>query len=689
MATQISKLVSRMLFGEARGNLRRGAVVAVVGIICLHYVLAVSSVFEKSATFDELAHVTAGYSYWKLNDYRLNPENGNLPQRWAALPLVLFNQKATPRTDQSAWRTSNSWAVGYRLFHGAGNDFQQTLLLARSAMALVSAGLCLLVFCWSRSMFGNVGGFVSLILCALSPTVLAHGHLATSDLFVTFFFAASVWSIWSLLHKVTLGRTVAVMLTVAGLFLSKASAVLILPIAAALALMSLMRRQALPLRLPFISDAEYTTQGARRACVATVVLLIGITTYTSVWAAFGFRYAASTDGLYEFYKLPSIVAATARSGDAGRAIQWLADRKVLPEAYLFGAAFVAAHEERSCFLNGEYSKSGWRHFFPFCLLVKTPLALFGLLALALGGLRPTDNKSKQQCWDRLYQVVPLAVPLVVLWGVFLGAQLNIGHRHILPTYPFMFVLAGAVGPWVIHRSRIAAGVVVTCLLWFTTSSLAAYPHYLAYFNSLVARDKAHEHLVDSSLDWGQDLPALAAWLDDNASHDQRVYLTYFGSDLPVAYDIEAQRLPIERPLQQSLHLQGGVYCISATRLQSLYGFAPGRWNKEYENAYRALEAQLAEHYSSNSEEESSAESRAEILPQEQLIRLHQQWDMFKVRRLIAHLRHREPDGRAGHSILIYRLSDEDIDRALTGPPAELDDASLVTRYEMQAKGNAR
>src|SRR5438034_196674 len=55
---------------------------AAVALVLLWWVMAVSSVGQKSTTFDELAHLTAGYSYWLTGDFRLQPENGNLSQRW-------------------------------------------------------------------------------------------------------------------------------------------------------------------------------------------------------------------------------------------------------------------------------------------------------------------------------------------------------------------------------------------------------------------------------------------------------------------------------------------------------------------------------------------------------------------------------------------------------------------------------
>jgi hypothetical protein len=652
------------------GSLRRRVFIStVIGLGCLHLGLAITSVQHKSATFDEIAHVTAGYSYWKQNDFRLHPENGNLPQHWLALPLVAFYPGLSfPDLDTEDWRRADLWKLGDEFFHESGNDVGRILLTARASIAVVSVALCFVVFFWSRRLFGNAGGLISLVLCVFSPTMLAHGSLATSDLFATLFFAAAVWSIWELLHRFSFARLFAGAVAVSGLFLCKTSAVLILPMALVMALISLTPQQNISVRLLRGRRCELTSQWSRRGYVLAVTLLIGIAAYSSVWAAYGFRYAASSENNYEFHKFHNIDTIARHSGTVGSTVKWLADHRVLPEAYLYGAAFVAAHEERPAFFNGEYETKGWRSFFPYCLAVKTPLAVFGLLGLGMIALPMSMTGSDRSSrWALAYHLVPIAIALTILWSVFLGTQLNIGHRHILPTYPFMFVAAGAAARWCRRETCVAAGTIALFVIWLVADSLASYPHYLSYFNQIVPREKAYQHLVDSSLDWGQDLPTLKSWLDTNATDDAPVFLGYFGTARPAYYGIEAEPLPLLGMPAEPLELRPGTYCISATCLQAVYGFAPGRWNRQYETRYRELNAIFE-----NSEPAPNTELRS-------------QWDALKARRLTAHLRHRDPDDNVGYSILIYRVSADELKTALHGPPVELDDMSWALRQHLQSQ----
>jgi hypothetical protein len=103
-------------------------------------------------------------------------------------------------------------------------------------------------------------------------------------------------------------------------------------------------------------------------------------------------------------------------------------------------------------------------------------------------------------------------------------------------------------------------------------SLAAAPDYLAFFNAAAGGSRGGvRHLGDSNLDWGQDLPLLAAW---QARHpDVPLYLAYFGVVDPAFYGIRYRNLPGGYPFGDVPSLPGegpAVVAISATKLQCIY-----------------------------------------------------------------------------------------------------------------------
>src|SRR5213079_3376473 len=137
--------------------------------------------------------------------------------------------------------------------------------------------------------------------------------------------------------------------------------------------------------------------------------------------------------------------------------------------------------------------------------------------------------------------------LVLVYATFsLTSHLNIGHRHLLPIYPAIFIACGACTYFFRSQSGKAVAVFAGAMLcWQIAESALLRPDYLAYFNQIAGGPKnGYKHLVDSSLDWGQDLPGLRNWLSQHS--DQfgigPLYLAYFGTALPQWYGIEARLL---------------------------------------------------------------------------------------------------------------------------------------------------
>ena len=666
--------------------------------------LALSSSFGKSTTFDEIAHLTAGYSYWVTHDYRLNPENGILPQRWAALPL-LAGDFEFPSLDLTGWWGSEVFfQVGPQFFYTLGNDVEVMLWRGRCMIVVLGVLLAGLVYVWARRLFGARGGIIALALFAFSPTALAHGRLITSDMAAALFFTASVGCFWTTLHRANLVRLLISALVMGGLFVSKMSAPLIVPIVLLLLLIRCLAGR------PWIVDFGRS----RRICGRWRLLRLGgllvvahmVVVVCVIWLFFGFRYTAFNHWQPNRDRMESgdTIETLTEELALGPAIRQARNCRVLPEAYLHGFAFALHHARaRRGFLNGQYRLEGWPYFFPYCVLVKTPLPIFAMLGLAAistaahwgwgsafrsNGARSVVRGSRglrgRRIGRGLYRTAPLWVLLAVYWLVAIRSHINIGHRHVLPTYPAMFILAGASAAWCKSPRRFMPVAVVGLLLLLAVESIRIWPHYLAYFNQVIGGSKyGYRHLVDSSLDWGQDLPGLKKWLDDQGLSDHsegRVYLSYFGTGNPDYYSIEARPLPgygvWRRPDDEEL--AGGVYCISATMLQSLYTtLAVGHWAPPYETVYQQWKSELKE----------LAQTRQQFSPAEleRWNELRESFGFLRFARLCAFLRQRVPDHQVGYSILIYRLTDQDIDRALNGPPAEL--ASQIPENRAEAHNN--
>ncbi len=659
---------------------RLAEIALVAALLAAHGWLAVSSTTEKSVTFDEVAHLGAGILYWQAGDYRFNAESGILPQRWAALPF-LWQPVSIPEADHPARRQANVWAAGRDILFGRGNATDQVVARARGMIAAASALLGAAVYVGSRALFGPAGALLSLVLYAVSPTILAHGRLVSADLFAALFFLLASAAIWKLFHRITVGRLAAAVAAVAGLLLSKHSGLLIVPIAALLAAARLAR--GVRRRQPLVASFAGRRLRLRAPAVAALVLVVLFAVWGTVWAAYGFRYAAdpaAEDGSTFLHSWESLLAA---GGPTAGAVAAARELRLLPEAYLWGLAYTLdTTRERDAFLAGRHSQTGWWWFFPYAAAVKTPLALVPLLLLAAWAW--ARARSRRRRWWSLYRSAPLWTLLAVYGTAAVASHLNIGHRHLLPVYPVLFLLAGGAAAWFRKppsgRSLPAAALVALLTAAFAGESWAVRPHYLAYFNQLAGGPaNGYRHLVDSSLDWGQDLPALAAWIDDfRAAGPQAaatpIYVSYLGAAVPAHYgvvDVEwlASYFPLADPARPPRPLAGGVYCVSATLLQSVHLGVLGPWNPHREREYQERRAEV-ERFIDLTRDDAGRRRLATERTVAEWMETFRAYDRLRSARLFRTLRGRQPEARAGYSILIYRLSDAEVRQALSGPPPD-------------------
>ena len=637
---------------------------AVLGAL-LHAILAVTATAEKSMTSDEIAHLVAGHAYNTRGDFRLQPENGNLPQRLAALPMSLAGVPLPPTTLET-WRTADVWNYGHTTFYRQGISADQWLFLGRAMIALVSAATALIVFFWSRALFGWRGGFLSLALFGFCPAFLAHGALATSDVVMTFCFVASVGAWWRHLQASGFAWAAVSAVALGVAFVAKFSAVL------------------LPPMLALTGLGWAAGEATRRGWKAPLLRLLrstavhAVVTWAVIWLFYGFRYGAFAPALAEGaafnhgwgWMLNGI-------GLPAKVIWWLKDWRVLPEAWLYGLTFVLQFSRaRGAFMSGDYSVTGWVLFFPFAFLVKTTLPFLllligGAIAGGVTALRIRTQAGTAALARTLRPLLPLAALFVIYWLTSLASHLNIGHRHILPTYPVLFIAAGWLARWIDVRRPAALVLIAAALLWHAGESWRARPHYLAYFNQVIGGSgNGWRHLVDSSLDWGQDLPGLKRWLDAHA-RGEPVFLSYFGTGDPGYEGIRATPLPTlpEVGASRRWHaLKPGVYAVGATMLQHVYSSIRGDWTLELEREFqqlRAIEPTLLAY-------QDDPRRRAELLrdaPAENWTTAWKRYELLRFARLCHYLRVRAPEGVVGHSIRIYRLTADEL-RGAVGDSAK-------------------
>jgi len=527
--------------------------------IALYATLAITSLHHMAAVFDEGAQFPAGYTYWTFGDFRLNPEHPPLVKLLAAAPLLFMNVTVHP--ENAAWLQGRQWEFG-RLFLYSWNDGDKLLFWGRLTVVFLGCLLAAAVFGWARRLMGLAGASLALLLCALSPDILAHGRLVTFDVGITLFIFLTVVAFERLTERATWTRMLWAGLALGAAFATKESAVSLVPILLVLSAWVVMVREPMVLDLGSRAPTVLAARRDRVRYLALFLLVMGAIALVVIWTVYGFQARlqphSSLQGMWGMIwpTTPALASATS----------WVKRWGLLPEAYLYGLLMVFQHNTRgNVFLMGHVAAGGFSYFYPVAFLVKTPVPLIVLAAMSLllRRLRPLPLRAKGFLW----------LPVLIYLGLVLTRHVQNGHRHLLPIYPFLFVAAGRTAAGAAGRSwsKPATLLMMGLASWYAFGTLRVFPNYLAYFNEAAGGPrKGYRELVDSDLDWGQDLEALKVYMD--ANHIRRIKLSYFGSADPGYYGIDYDLLPSYRlgnPRTWSVQ-PGDLVAVSATQLQGIY-----------------------------------------------------------------------------------------------------------------------
>jgi dolichyl-phosphate-mannose--protein O-mannosyl transferase len=239
----------------------------------------------SSQTTDEPLHLAAGYSYWKLNDFRLNKEHPPLIKELAAIPLLFLNLRFP---NSKSWDEGDQVNLGRRFLfeqrelmieqQGRDGPFvpsDKILFSARLPVLILSLVLGWFLFRWSREMFGAAAALLTLALYVLDPNVITHSCLVTTDLGVTLFMFLAVYALWKYIEKPRPLRIIWLGLMIGAAFASKFTSLWVLPILGLLALFLVYAKAPLPAR-PWSAKSEPASGRSRRFASITAVLAIAL-----------------------------------------------------------------------------------------------------------------------------------------------------------------------------------------------------------------------------------------------------------------------------------------------------------------------------------------------------------------------------------------------------------------------------
>jgi len=560
-------------------------------LLTIFAVLAVVSMWNDNANYDERIHLPAGYSYLTQKDMRLNPEHPPLLKDLAALPLLFM--KINFPYQSGGWSTllasdisrTPSWQTdvqfGNDLLYYSGNDAQKIIRYGRLPIILIGLLLGFYVFRFSRELWGETAGLIALTLYSFSPTVLAHARLVTTDVAAAAAFFISFYYLYKWL-KVSTARNLLVFGIVFGLaLLTKFSTFLLIPIFG----LSVLIWWFCQIGRRFWAFKVYI--GGFIFALVIAFLVVGTVYSFHTWNYPQQKQQIDTAFILSTFGYKPIVNFNV----------WLAGTPLRAYAqYLLGLLMVIQRSSggNTTYYLGEISSAGSRFYFPVVYAIKEPLAY---IILAFFALFLAIKKCVNHCRNRTVKnwlsdgfdliknnpaEMGMILIILVYWGFSIRSRLNIGVRHILPTIPFIYALtARQISNWIrgniteriqnyrgfwqllgLYWNRIKKTVLIILLfMWAILTVIFVYPSFLAYFNEIAGGpNNGYKYVVDSNLDWGQDILRLSDYIKIN--NIKEIKMDYF-SGAPAEYYIKNVKIEFyNREVPQI-----GWLAVSATILQ--------------------------------------------------------------------------------------------------------------------------
>jgi hypothetical protein len=467
----------------------RRAEAVCVALLLLMAANLVASISRKSITNDEIVHIPAGYYHLVAGEFQLNNEHPPLVKMWAALPLLFIQpeEPPAPKTEDENFM-ERTWGFHERFWQANRARFQTVTFWPRVMMIPITLALGALIFIFARKLFGETAALISVALYVLEPTVLAHGRVVHTDLPAAFVYLLFFFTLHYYSEAPGLKRALLLGLACGVALLTKFSMLIILPV---LAIYLLAR-----LFLNWRDSKQRLQVLVHGGLVAFVILLL-------VNAAYYFQHPAleASDVRWVQMKSPALLGLITNS------IRVLSG--IIPTYYLFGVYNIELHNHygHATSLLGHYNDLGWWYYFPVAFALKTtlPFLLLAIAALVWTIWKLAGKRDMRFLW--------IVVPVGVYLAISLTSHINIGIRHFLPVYPFLFIAGGALLAQLLHlRKRFGIAVLVVLLGWMTFEAVRTFPDYTPYMNQLASRHPRWYYLSDSNVEWGDDVGALAAYL---------------------------------------------------------------------------------------------------------------------------------------------------------------------------------
>jgi hypothetical protein len=506
--------------------------IVAVTIAVLACALAISTYPTFGHTWDEPEHIAAGMQLLDRGVYTYDVQHPPLARVAMAIGPYLAGARSYGEPGPSGEQE------GRDLLYRTGN-YDRLLTLARLGVLPFFIVLMGATWLWARHYFGAAEAALATFFIACTPPLVGHAAVAALDVPGAAFCTLAMYLLVRWLDEPSL-KWSALLGLAAGLAVgTKLSAIPFLVVVTA----------TWAAMFWFKNGGRIVRERLQSAHLGLRIGLVVVVALATTSACYGLQFERLTDATHRANEaIDYLVPASGRAHDIAYDIAEHVPFPVGTERLILSIGALQKHngDGHLSYFMGELRRNGWWDFYIVALALKTPLPLF---ALGLAGLGWLTWKARKGPWT---WATPPCAFAALLFFCSAYSHINIGVRHVFVLYPLLAIGAAALTMklWRTYKAIPARTGLIVLLAWQVSSLWTSHPDYLAYFNELGDRHP-ERFLIDSDLDWGQDMRRL-----EHRLHERRIdhfSLVYRGTA-----DLIREDLPHFTLLPPFVHATGWV-----------------------------------------------------------------------------------------------------------------------------------
>lgn len=464
----------------------------------------------------------------------------------------------------------NCWRLGYDFMYANFKEYHRLYEYGRFGIILIGCFGAWFLYKFSLELFGFRGALLSLFLYVFNPNIIAHARLVTVDMGVTIAVLVSIYYFMKFTKKDNCSSALKAGVALGIAELCKFTALLLYPIYIFILSLLILKK---------INGCDNHDKKFHSILLQQngCIIFLFIVSIVVINIGYFFSGTFSPIDIYSFSSEPLKKLSLFLGGSF---------IIPLPYAYIMGfdsllTQSLGKSDFFASYLMGESALTGWWHYYLIAFIVKNPEVLSIIIIITCiiwfrKGEHKPDFKTSLCVW------APTCF-YFLYFSFFTNSQ--IGLRYILMIFPLLFLAAGIIGNSILIKHKAGKLVLSVLLICYLVSSLAVFPNYLSYFNiSSGGPPNGRYWLIDSNLDWGQDLPALKKYMKKQGI--TKINLGYFGRVDPVVYDINYQ-LAKSQPISGFHAISANFYVGRPYYLLEKESHRLRYINKSYFKKYRA------------------------------------------------------------------------------------------------------